>query len=335
MSTSIELTLRFSHIRGLVEEIDLFPYDEEQGYGFIIPSTGGVVERIMGICPSPDDDLMIFRERSVTMYEVASGRIFGSRLRNLFRGIGLATHKAIAYDTDYGVFWYDYNDVYMYPGGIAQPTRISQNRIQKYWRNNLAEYIPFSFAIFNRNKLEYWIFIQTSGTLNDFNEGEFNIFKYSLEHDNWNIMRFPFVPISATQRVDGMIEVVASTAESNIMFQERNGAIKLPVGHLESHEIDFGDSQLRKQFEEIYSDYTTDGSFTLTLLINNETTAATGNTKTFVTGRTIDKRPVKAFSSSGRIRVRYDQLDQDYTDRINEIGLNFRIKRERYGAKRA
>jgi hypothetical protein len=154
-------TLRYSNIRGIVEEVDIFAYDPS-GYGFILVESG-VGEVIKSLSRTIENDLLIGKSRSNHVYQVQSGGV-AKRLRQLFSGVGTNSQRAVVI-SDVGNFWYDYNDIYWYQGGYTNPVRIAQGKIRNWWKRLNQSDIDNAFSFFNRVTNEYWIAINDGVSL--------------------------------------------------------------------------------------------------------------------------------------------------------------------------
>ena len=93
--------------------------------------------------------------------------------------MGCTTSRGIVSSREYGVFWYDKNGIYTLTSeGLKE---ISEGKINRLWSRYLAQYIPTSFAVFNRKFGEYWIFIQWSGTVGSSTYSDYRVFGSPLE----------------------------------------------------------------------------------------------------------------------------------------------------------
>ena len=168
--------IRFSSIRGLVSEIDMFPFSESEGYGYVVLPEDFSTGEITGLVQTPTNDLLIFNDNSTCVYETSLGQSFSKKIKSWYKDIGCISQRIIVSESDYGIFWCDKNNIYWLKPGTWDPERIGSGRVaglhRKYVDNNAND----MFALWSSKDKEYWICYP-----ND----EF-ILRYSPQFNNWN-----------------------------------------------------------------------------------------------------------------------------------------------------
>jgi hypothetical protein len=314
--------IRYSNINGLISEIDKFAYSDG-GYGFFT-SDSSANQTIMNIGRTIENDLLIIRENDVSLFEVQSGNSSAKRLRQLFTGIGSSnTHSLVI--SDYGNFWYDNNDVYFYQGGYSVPTKISEGKIRHYWRTVLAPYIATSFAIFNRQVNEYWIFIQRSATATDW-----IVLRFSPEFGNWNIWNPGFIPVWLSEEIDGTV-----TMAQAVNIYKFGGTAIMSNPFVITHKRKISpDAITPKQVEEVYiSNYTSSNNITMTVTIDNETSIRTGNSPVFVSTKKSQRRSIRSGSSMNYATIGLS-VNAGGSTQIDEFGLIVNTRKDRTSARK-
>lgn len=316
--------MRFSTIQILTEDLDLYPYSESEGYGYIIVESGSA-ETIVGFASTRDNDLMIFKERSSHLYEIQSGGV-NKRLVRVFESVGLSTSHGIT-QSDYGVFWYDKNGVYQYAGGVNAPQIVSDGRITRYIQNVLAPYLPTSFATFNRKLKENWIFVQRSGAIGSTIASDYIVLRYSPEYKNWNLLQLDFVPISASENMSG--EVVMIGATTNV-FKYGYSTNPLSSGYIVTHPFSFG-TPSPKIVENIKAIYNTNANLKVSILVNDESSARSGNGLHFLSARKeMDRRP-RTSTRFNRLSLKIEKTGGSIFE-VSEIEVSLNDTVRRYGS---
>lgn len=317
--------VRFSHISGLNEWLDDFAYVESEGYGYIIADPG-TIEGIVGFCATRDNDLLIFKESSVMLYEVQSGGPI-KRLVRIVNGIGLSTHRGIV-SSDYGVFWYDSNGVYMYSGGISSPIKISEGRLSNYFRNVLKQYLPYSFAIFNRKLSEYWIFTQKSGNVGSSDYNDYVVLRYSPEYSNWNLLRFPFVPVSVSEKVDG--EIILCSATSSI-FKYGYSTNQLGNCFALTHplQLNSGSPKLVKDIDIVYN---VSNNLLLHVIVDDEQAARSGNVIQYLSAVKHMERQPRQGTKFTKLSLKFEQSGGN-TFEVSQCSVDYIDLKERYARR--
>jgi hypothetical protein len=311
--------VRYSNISGLTSEIDKFAYSSG-GYGFFTFDSS-MNQSVMNISRTIENDLLIIQENDVSIFEVQSGNSSAKRLRQMFTGIGSSnTHSLVI--SDYGNFWYDNNDVYWYQGGYAVPLKISEGRIRHYWRQILTSHISTSFAIFNRQVNEYWIFI--------YNGVRWIVLRFSPEFKNWNIWTPGFTPLWLSETMNGIVTIAYST----VLYQFGGSAI-MSNPYIVTHKRKITpDAISPKQVEEVYiSDYSTTNDITMALTIDNESAPRTGNSPVFKSTKKSQRRTIRANSSMNSVSIKLSTTAGSGAQ-INEFGLVVQGRKDRTGGRK-
>ena len=283
--------VRQSSIRDVVEEIAIFPHDEVSNYGEIIANSGSA-ERITGLAKTITNDLVIFKDRSTLIYEVQSSRAGVHRLYAAFNGTGCVNDRGVAYNTDFGIFWFDDKGIYNYVSGIGQPTDISLGSIKTWWRDYLSQYSSNAFAIFNRKLNEYWIFIQVTGTLGDTHDAYYKVLRYSPIHKNWNLMQFSLHPSSVTDKIDGTVEMCDKTNIFECMSDDGD-ATDMVSPMIHTHAITFKNPFVLKEVFELAAKYSGTAQWYLDLYVNGEYNPRSGNSILFKSSVTSAKHQTR------------------------------------------
>ena len=310
--------IRYSNINGLVSEIDKFAYSA-LGYGFFT-SDSSANQTINNIGRTIENDLLIVRENDISLFEVQSGNSSAKRLRQLFTGIGSSNGRSLVM-SDYGNFWYDDNDVYWYRGGYAVPEKVSNGKIRHYWRTTLAPYRAASFAIFNRQVNEYWIFIYNGTT--------WIALRYSPEFNNWNIWNPGYTPLWVSEQIDGTVTIAQALSINKF------GGTPSIAPYIVTHKRKVSpDAITAKQVEELYmSDYSSSNNITMALSIDNETSPRTGNSPVFVSTRKSQRRAIRAGSSMNFATLKISVPPAGSTQ-ISEFGLVVQTRKERTSVRK-
>ncbi|MBU0598996.1 hypothetical protein KKF61_08500, partial [Patescibacteria group bacterium] len=320
--------MRFSSIRGIVSEPDVFPFSESEGYGYIVVGEEPN-NKIVGIVPVGGIDLLILKERSAHVYDISS---YPHRLSEIFRGIGASTTKCIVYNNDYGVFWYDANDVYWYGGGTEPPRRISSGKLRQYIRKVLYQYLPYSFATFNRKTAEYWIFTQISGTPGAGTVADHCVLRYSPEYDNWNILRFPSKPAVINEDSDGDIEYLPALIATSGYIREwgYGRTTNLATASFKTHKLPLSSPYQDKMLKEIGMEYEfTGANSSLQIFINDEVSQRLNYA--FPTTKTNDRRGSRQGINFRKIAIQGTKPVGSTIFRIKEIAINYSQRKYRVG----
>ncbi len=306
--------IRYSNIANLTSEVDKFAYSSG-GYGFFtFDST--MNQRVMNICRTIENDLLIVQENDVSLFEVQSGNASAKRLRQMFNGIGSSNIRSLVI-SDYGNFWYDNHDVYWYRGGYELPRKISKGKIRHYWRQVLMSYIATSFAIFNREVNEYWIFI--------YNGASWVVLRYSPEYDNWNIWKPGYTPIWLSEKLDGSVTTAMAT---NIY--EYGGTAVTSAPYITTHARKLAEHAIApKQIEEAYiSRYSAASNITMDIYIDEETSPRDGNSPVFISTRKTWRRAIRHGSSMNYITLKLSTAALSGAE-IDEFGIVVQGRKDR------
>lgn len=316
--------VRFSNIRGITEEVDIFPFSESEGFGYIYTDPGASDE-IRALGTSIDGNLMIFRGAETSIYEVSSGREFQRRFFVLFKGIGVAHQNALVEQTDFGSFWYDERGMYWYRGGISQPERIDVGRVSNYFKQ-FREYINDSFAVFNHRVNEYWIFVRKS-------ESDYEIIRFSPLFNNFNIMSLDTDTPQQSASVTRSGDVLVSTRKKILEYNPHGNSKNLKTSIAHTHKIRIGTSRDDKQLDELFIEGNSPHNYTMQLFINDEVTTRHGNSKTILNTLRRWVRSIRAFSRVSKFSVRIESTDDDDRPEISEFGVIYTSRRDRYGSR--
>jgi hypothetical protein len=310
--------IRYSNIRGIVGEIDKFAYSD-MGYGFFT-SDSSDNQTIMNLGRTIENDLLIIKENEVSLFEVQSGSSSAKRLRQMFNGIGSSNVRGLVI-SDYGNFWYDDNDIYWYQGGYSVPAKISKDKIRHYWRTVLASYIATSFAIFNRQVNEYWIFI--------YNGTAWVVLRFSPEFGNWNIWTPGYTPVWLSEKIDGTITM------SRALMINQFGGTPTVAPYIVTHKRKISEDGISpKQIDETYmTDYSSSNSITMAVTIDNETTPRTGNSPVYLSTKTSQRRSIRAGSSVNFATIRISAPTNGSTQ-IKEFGLVVQNRKDRTSGRK-
>lgn len=325
VSRANPLVVRFSSIRTIVSEPDVFPFSLSEGYGcFVVGDAGG--EEITALCPL-GRDLMIFTDKRTYTYMVTS---IPHQLLTVFYGIGCYSSQVMAYNTDYGIFWCDENDIYWYMGGTEPPKRISAQKITQYWRKVLSKYLSTAFAVYFKKLNEYWIFIQASGDLGSTSYEDYKVFRYSIENDNFNILQFPYLVLGATFNEDGTIALQTDSLEDWRKWGSRTTTSGSDA-YFTTHKLTFGTTYTDKLLKEVGVEYDFEGIFYIELFINDETDPRV--TLTFTDDKPANvRRGVRQGLIFRKIAVKCIKEYGDSKFIIKEINLNYFQRKRRLGA---
>jgi hypothetical protein len=176
-----------SHIAGNgVIQPDAFPYDEVQGFGYFVVSRESE-NRALAI--SPVDDLVVFTPTNTYVYRVqaSGGGVFRS-LRRVSGSVGLASRKSLlrtkgGHPATEGLFWYDYNGIYMYVGGIESPKNILEPAHKRYWQETFSTtHKDNGLGFYNSVDDEYIAVVNGKMLTYEIKFGKFNI--HDLGSDN-------------------------------------------------------------------------------------------------------------------------------------------------------
>lgn len=321
-----EDSVRFTHISDVVSELSIYPYDAASSYGEII-AISGTAEKIIGLAKTITNDLMIFKDKTVLIYEIQSGRTGLKRLFTAFQGIGCVTHKSIV-ETDFGVLWYDTNNVYQYAGGSFDVKRIGTGRVAKYIKS-ISSYLPYSFATFVRGINEYWIFTQKSGSVGSATLTDYVVLRYAVEFDNWNILQWSYVPKDVTQTIDGTIEVLSNG--QYLKFWSGGSSMLTTDGFVETHRIPVGgfDDKLITQIGTEHNISTI--NCILKLLLNEESGVRPGNSVQIPYAfKSMLKQPRTA-SSCRTFRLRFEGEPTSFVIKMFKVELSLMKKRYKVG----
>jgi hypothetical protein len=311
--------IRYSNIRGLVGETDKFAYSA-LGYGFFT-SDSSANQAVINIGRTIENDLLIIRENDVSLFEVQSGSSSAKRLRQLFTGIGSSNNRSLVI-SDYGNFWYDNNDVYWYQGGYTVPMKISKDKIRHYWRTTLAPYIATSFAIFNRQVNEYWIFI--------YNGTAWIVLRYSPEFGNWNIWTPNYTPVWLSEQMNGTVTIAQAT---NIY--QYGGTLITSAPYIITHKRKVSEDGINpKQVTEAYiSDYSSNNNITMAITIDNEASPRAGNSPVFISTKKSQRRAIRQGSSFNYATIKLSNNASGGTQ-IKEFGLIASTRKDRTSGRK-
>ena len=326
-SRAYQQIVRFSSIRTIVSEPDIFPFSYSDGYGFFAISDAGG-EYITALCPL-GRDLLVLSNKRVYTYMITS---MPHQLLTVFNGIGCYSSKVVAYNTDYGTFWCDENDIYWYIGGTEPPKRISLQKISQYWRKVLSKYLSTAFTIYYKRLNEYWIFIQVSGNLGSSAAEDYKVFRYSIANDNFNILQFNEVPFNFTFTEDGYLILLSYDSYGTLVSMEwgRDTSFCFPNAYFMTHKLTFGTAYTEKMLKEVGVEYNITHGFDIKLYINDESNErvaisffnedVSGERRGVRQGLTFRKIAVKCEKSSFELLFRIKEINLNYFQRIWRIG---------------
>lgn len=330
--------MRFSSIANLVQEINVYPFAVDSSYGYIIAEAGSA-EDTTGIGVTPQNDLLIFKNKSTFLYEVSSqSSQLGKRLVNAFKGIGCSNWRGIVNNSDYGTFFFDDNDIYQYLGGINPPKRISLGKVSKYWRSlrnssNVhfasKEYgdLASGFAFFNKKLNELWVFVRVTEA-NGGTYADYKVLRYSVEFDNWNIMQFSSVIVGITDDLNSEVKLLTSTGD---ILKYGYTTTNLLTPYFTTHKIPFTTLFKYKRLAEISINYSSDQDVRLYVYLNDETNPRTGNSPTFSSSNKNFARGLRDGSVCYKASIKCAQVTPGDTFKVSEIGINYEKATRRFG----
>ena len=325
--------IRFSNIRGIVEELDLFPISESEQYGFIYTDPGNA-DAIRRLSETIDGNLLIMRGNQVAIYEVSTGREFQRRLFTVFNSIGIANQNAIVANTDFGSFWYDDKDVYWYSGGVAQPRRIAAGRVRN-WLKQYKQYIPTSYCVRNPKLNEFWMFLQVIGVISEGLGGDYLILRYSPQFENFNILQMTLLADFALTSIEGETIIVNRTKLTKKRLLGTSDNLTQSIA--QTHKVRIQDSTLQKQLDEFFIEADSQDEYRMVLYINDETTPRSGNQKTILSTLKRWVRSLRAFMGLSKFAIRIESLPTNPTvpttrPQISEFGVRYTGRDRGYGS---
>uniref|UniRef100_A0A6H1ZGD1 Uncharacterized protein n=1 Tax=viral metagenome TaxID=1070528 RepID=A0A6H1ZGD1_9ZZZZ len=156
----------FSHISGTGRaQPDSFPYDEDVGYGFL--ETKGATKN-KAIAVDVTDSIVIIQEKGLEAYVIEYGTTNVMRKLRVISGeTGIGSRKSLlatlnGTPTTTGLIWSDVNGIYIYAGGIAQPTNLTYPSIKKYYNKLDVADKENAVGFYNPILNEYWLQIGSS-----------------------------------------------------------------------------------------------------------------------------------------------------------------------------
>ncbi len=213
--------IRFSSIRGLVSEIDMFPFSESEGYGYVALPEDFSTGEITGLVQTPTNDLLIFNDNSTCVYETSLGQSFSKKIKSWYKDIGCISQRIIVSESDYGIFWCDKNNIYWLKPGTWDPERIGSGRVaglhRKYVNNNASD----MFALWSSKDKEYWICYPND----DF------ILRYSPQFNNWNKL---WLIDDIVEGIDSDGVVYLLSTNSNIIHKVSNTGTLLNAPYIKT-----------------------------------------------------------------------------------------------------
>jgi len=156
----------FSHISGTGRaQPDSFPYDDDVGYGFL--ETKGATKN-KAIAVDVTDNIVIIQEQGLEVYAIEYGTMNVMRKLRVISGeTGIGSRKSLlatlnGTPTTTGLIWSDVNGIYIYAGGIAQPTNLTYPSIKKYYNKLDVADKENAVGFYNPILNEYWLQIGSS-----------------------------------------------------------------------------------------------------------------------------------------------------------------------------
>lgn len=319
--------VRFSSVANLVQETNVYPFKESASYGYVLTDNGNA-EKVMGLGVTPQSDLLIFKEKSTLLYEIASqSSALGKKLLNVFNGIGCSNWRGIA-STDFGTFWYDQNDIYLYTGGVNVPKRISTGKVSKWWRSLIdSNGNHFSksgnkasgFAKFVKSLNEYWIFIRTTDSGGSYTD--YLILRYSVEFENFNLLRMKDVIIGADESLSN--ELCLLTYTGNIIKFGYTDNL-LDASYFTTHKVNISDDYDYKRLISSWCEKDTTNNLTLQIFLNDESSARTGNSVSFLSTKKNNSFMSRNGSVFRKISFKALHASAGIKFNVSEIGLEWK-----------
>lgn len=156
-----------SHVSSILNVLaDSFPYDEEQGFGYLIINRS---EFVKALAVSPTNDMVILTNNSMYAYIVQpSGNSVLRQLRTVSGNIGISSGMSIARSLDgkpsaEGLLWIDNNGIYFYAGGSQAPENLILLTHENYWKLIPPTDKERAVGFYNPLLREYWL--QVGSTL--------------------------------------------------------------------------------------------------------------------------------------------------------------------------
>ena len=318
--------VRFTQFNTNGSEVhDFFPYEIASGFGYFIVAAESS-DKNVGLAISKDGNLIVFKNNSTYTYGIQDGRFFQESLLTLFSGIGAISQQAVDDTSDFGTFFADYRNVYLYVGGVGAPQRILAGKLQKWYQSLLNSYKNNIQIKYNRQLDELWILIQVSGTAGSTIASDYRILVYNHAYDNFRMLQpYHLVLWMDNNRNDAVIEILANSKiqswDYSTVVYTHDGQVA-PEPYLRTHHVT-ADISIVQRFVEIYAQYSCTKNFTLRPIASGQSDSNLLNKKTFVYTK------IKMFIGLmvGYVYTRFCLLLSLGTDagdqQINEFGLTY------------
>jgi hypothetical protein len=307
-------------LSGNVQQPDVHAIAPTSEYGFF-RAIGQLGDKISGLGASPDYELVVYKERSASLYVNRGGDII--QYVRMFSDTGCVNHWTIV-DQDRGfdgIIWAGYNDIYYYGGGVQTPQRLTLTKFDREYarRTKHPENIVGGWDSFHQ---EYSIFIPKASDVVNLNgvAYEDTIYVYSVPYQNWNKRRWEAQPICFMgTRKDGMYEWAS---RSDIFYHGADGTFTtvMPT-FITTHRFPITSFDELKQLEGIYMDYSGTEGIAVSLYVDNEAITRRGNAKLFPASYTFQSRGVGNGTHGHAFRLRVTFGSGQVFSRANELGF--------------
>jgi hypothetical protein len=241
------------------ENHDYFPFDESSGYGYFIP-TSEISYSNSAIAETKDDNLMVFKKEAVYAYLIQQSNSLIKSIVQVFKSLGTISENTIDDTSDKGVFFLDYVNLYWYTGGIAEPKRMFDGKIAKWYLAQPTLYKDEALLKYNKQTDELWIWFYNK------------IIVYSFENDNFKVL-CPYHTIHWMDfnKTDNYIEISANRKiqtwdySLNRVYDHDGFAIIEP--YLETHRVST-DLLANNKIDEMYAEFDVDANFQIALYLD-------------------------------------------------------------------
>ena len=312
------------------EQHDFFPFDESSGYGFFVVDIGSADEN-KALSISRDQNLVIHKGSKSFVFTIGTSRSIYTSLDTLFSGTGAISQKAIDDTSEYGTFFADYRNWYLYGGGIGKPTPLLNGRLERFYQNLPNSFKDNLILKWNHQREELWVYLQTCSIsgLGSCDEpiNKYAIFVYSVSRNNFKKLEpLHLIRWMGNESLDKIVEIAANDKVQkwdygfNKVYKHDNQIPPEPF--IETHKVAIDVSQV-EMLREVYAEYDVEENFRIQVVLNGQIEASVVNDKLFDSVIANDFRPLRLASNSSKFSVKVKFGNIPNKQKIREFGLTY------------
>jgi len=215
--------LYLSHIAGnALHQPDSFPYNTDVDFGYLKTD---LPYRLHSLAITSLDEVIIHGFGANFLYIVQSTQNTVFRKIKLINGsegitsLESLTKDLVGFPSSSFLLWHDNNGVYAYGGGINPPKDITENNMNRYWRELNSADKDNSIGFYVKNRKEYWI------QVND------KIYVFEIPYGRWKEYEFSWTIKNFIGYIDNIPYILCT--DNKIRKIDFNGSA-LPI-YLETH----------------------------------------------------------------------------------------------------